>query len=306
MDAKLGQVLAALNRVVLGKPEQIKLSVSCLLAQGHLLIEDLPGMGKTTLSHALANVLGLKYRRIQFTSDLLPADIVGASIFQRNQETGQGKFVFSPGPIFSQFVLADEINRATPKAQSALLEAMEEHQVSIDGKTFPLPKPFFVVATQNPLSQAGTFPLPESQLDRFLMRINLGYPSAQAERELLEGQNHTQLAKQLKPVMTLEELAAYQVKVKSVKTSSSLLDYLQRLISYTREHPKLTYGLSPRGSLALLNASKSWALLHGREHVVPEDIQAVFEAVTEHRLADAMEQSLGRISQHALSEVKVL
>ena len=305
MDAKLQAVLAELNKVVLGKPEQIKLSLACMLAKGHLLIEDLPGMGKTTLSHALASVLGLDYRRIQFTSDLLPADILGASIFQRNKETGQGKFVFVPGPIFSQVVLADEINRATPKAQSALLEAMEERQVSVDGKTHKLPSPFFVIATQNPLSQAGTFPLPESQLDRFLMRIQLGYPSKEAERLLLEGKDVGQKRK-IQPLMSVEELGLYQQKVQQVNASASFLDYVQRLIAYTREHGQLSYGLSPRGSLALLNASKAWAMLHGRDHVVPEDVQAVFVAVAEHRLNDGMDQAIPDFGRKILSEVNVL
>lgn len=305
MDAKLETVLAELNNVVLGKPEQIKLSLACLLAKGHLLIEDLPGMGKTTLSHALASVLGLDYRRIQFTSDLLPADILGASIFQRNKETGQGKFVFAPGPIFSQVVLADEINRATPKAQSALLEAMEERQVSVDGKTYKLPVPFFVIATQNPLSQAGTFPLPESQLDRFLMRIQLGYPNKEAERLLLEGKEVGQ-NRQIPSVMTVKELSHYQQKVTQVKASASLLDYVQRLIAYTREHRQLSYGLSPRGALSLLNAAKAWALLHGRDHVVPEDVQAVFVSVAEHRLNDGMDQAIPDFGRKILSEVNVL
>jgi len=305
MYAKLKAVLAELNQVVLGKPQQIKLALACLLAKGHLLIEDLPGMGKTTLSHALASVLGLDYRRIQFTSDLLPADIVGASIFQRNKETGQGRFVFVPGPVFSQVVLADEINRATPKAQSALLEAMEERQVSVDGKTHKLPEPFFVIATQNPLSQAGTFPLPESQLDRFLMRIELGYPSKEAERLLLEGRNvgHKRASQ---PLMTLQELVSYQQKVRAVNASASLLDYVQRLIAYTREHGQMSYGLSPRGGLALLNGAKAWALLNGRDHVVPEDVQAVFAAVAEHRLVDGMDQPLPDLGATILSQVNVL
>ena len=304
MDSKLSEVLTALNSVLLGKEHQVKLALTCLLAKGHLLIEDLPGMGKTTLSYGLANVLGLNYRRIQFTSDLLPADILGASVFQPATEQRPAHFVFAKGPVFSQLVLADEINRATPKAQSALLEAMAENQVSIDGKTHKLPQPFFVIATQNPLSQAGTFPLPESQLDRFLMRISLGYPSPEAERLLLEGLDNPK--KTLSALLTLEELSDYQAKVKQVHASASLLDYVQRLISSTRMNNQLTYGLSPRGALALLTAAKAWALLHGRNHAVPEDVQAVFSAVAEHRLSDALDSSQPDFSAQLLASVNVL
>lgn len=304
MDAKLTAVLSALNSVVLGKEHQIKLSLCCLLARGHLLIEDLPGMGKTTLSHALANVLGLQYQRIQFTSDMLPADIIGGSIYQKDPISQQGQFVFHPGPVFSQVVLADEINRATPKTQSALLEAMEERQVSIDGKTYELPKPFFVIATQNPTSQVGTFILPESQLDRFLMRIELGYPNPQAERALLEGRSIT--SSQLSVLMDTEELGFYQNRVQSVVASSALLDYVQRLISATREHSLLRYGLSPRAALALLNAAKSWAMLHGRDHVLPDDVQAVFRYVTEHRLEGALADSNIDICTEILNSVSAL
>ncbi|GAA6133493.1 AAA family ATPase [Oceaniserpentilla sp. 4NH20-0058] len=286
MDAKLTSVLDALNQVVLGKEHQVKLALGCLLAKGHLLIEDLPGMGKTTLSHALANVLGLQYQRIQFTSDLLPADIVGGSIFQKDERTQQTGFVFHPGPVFSQVVLADEINRATPKTQSALLEAMEERQVSIDGHTHALPNPFFVIATQNPISQTGTYSLPESQLDRFLFRIELGYPNAQAERALLEGRSNS--SDQLTQLLSLDELEYYQNQVNAVISSSALLDYVQRLITKTREHDALRYGLSPRASLALLNSAKAWALLEGRDHVLPDDVQAVFRYAAQHRLSDAL------------------
>mgnify|MGYP005991443719 CR=1 FL=1 len=304
MDAKLSSVLSALNSVVLGKEHQVKLALSCLLAKGHLLIEDLPGMGKTTLSHALANVLGLQYQRIQFTSDMLPADIVGGSIYQKDEQTQQGAFVFHPGPVFSQVVLADEINRATPKTQSALLEAMEERQVSIDGKTHALPQPFFVIATQNPISQSGTFTLPESQLDRFLMRIELGYPNAKAERALLEGRSSSSAT--LSTLMNEEELAVYQSKVASVAASSALLDYIQRLIAQTREHALLRYGLSPRAAIALLNTSKSWALLHGRDHVLPDDVQEVFRYVAQHRLEDALVDSKKDICADILQAVSVL
>lgn len=304
MDAKLASILDALNNVVLGKEHQVKLALTCLLAKGHLLIEDLPGMGKTTLSHALANVLGLQYQRIQFTSDLLPADIVGGSIFQQNERTGLGEFVFHPGPVFAQVVLADEINRATPKTQSALLEAMEERQVSIDGHTHALPNPFFVIATQNPISQAGTFSLPESQLDRFLFRIELGYPSEKAERVLLEGRYSS--SDQLTSLISVEELNAYQAKVTSVNASPSLLDYVQRLVASTREHSALRYGLSPRAALALLNSSKAWALLSGRDHVLPDDVQAVFPYVAYHRLSDALADPNLDICTDILNHVSVL
>ena len=304
MDAKLSSVLSALNSVVLGKEHQVKLSLCCLLAKGHLLIEDLPGMGKTTLSHALANVLGLQYQRIQFTSDMLPADIIGGSIYQKDTATQQSAFVFHPGPVFSQLVLADEINRATPKTQSALLEAMEERQVSIDGKTYPLPQPFFVIATQNPISQSGTFTLPESQLDRFLMRIELGYPNEMAERALLEGKSIS--SANLASLMSVQEISAYQEKVTSINASSALLDYIQRLIKQTREHHQLRYGLSPRATLALLNTAKSWALLHGRDHVLPDDVQDVFRYVAQHRLEDALVDSKKDICADILQTVSVL
>ncbi len=303
MDVKLKAVLNNLNQVVLGKEHQIKLALSCLLAQGHLLIEDLPGMGKTTLSHALANVLGLQYQRIQFTSDMLPSDILGSSVYQKELQ-GNGQFVFHQGPVFSQVVLADEINRATPKTQSALLEAMEERQVSVDGQTHPLPSPFFVIATQNPLSQAGTFPLPESQLDRFLMRIELGYPVAKAERQLLEGKNRR--ANELQAMLNLHELEQYQLAVKNVQVSHALLDYIQRLLAATREDPSLTYGLSPRAALALLNSAKSWALLSGRQHVLPDDVQVVFLAVVEHRLEDSVRDKSGQVCKKILEKVSVL
>ncbi|NVK39225.1 MAG: MoxR family ATPase [Gammaproteobacteria bacterium] len=304
MDAKLNAVLTALNSVVLGKEHQVKLALSCLLAKGHLLIEDLPGMGKTTLSHALANVLGLQYQRIQFTSDMLPADIVGGSIYQRDEATQQGRFVFHPGPVFSQVVLADEINRATPKTQSALLEAMEERQVSIDGQTHSLPQPFFVIATQNPISQSGTFTLPESQLDRFLMRIELGYPNAEAERALLEGRS--QPTSQVTELMNVDELNHYQTRVIQVTASSALLDYIQRIVTQTREHGSLRYGLSPRATLALLNTAKSWALLQGRDHVIPDDVQAIFPYVAQHRLEDALVDAHSNICADILNTVPVL
>jgi len=266
--------------IVLGKQHEIRLALACLFARGHLLIEDLPGVGKTTLAHVLAAILGLKYNRIQFTSDLLPADILGVSIFDR--ETGG--FSFHPGPIFAQLILADEVNRATPKAQSALLEAMEEQQVSIEGETRKLPTPFFVIATQNPTDQIGTFPLPESQLDRFLMRIKLGYPDETAERALLTGCDRKDLISNLQASLTEDQLATIQDAVSHVHASEDLLDYLQAMISHTRRSTDYVSGLSPRGGLALLRSAKAWALIQGRDHVLPEDIQTVTPHVVSHRI----------------------
>lgn len=280
MPHPVEQVVAQISRIILGKQHQIRLTLACLLARGHLLIEDLPGVGKTTLAHALAKSLGLDFQRIQFTSDLLPADILGVSVFDR--ETGS--FKFHPGPVFTQVILADEVNRATPKAQSALLEAMEEHQVTTEGETRALPEPFFVVATQNPSHQIGTFPLPESQLDRFLMRIHLGYPDATAERALLEGRERRDMIVDLAPVITSEELVSLQKRVREVFTSSALLDYLQALIAYTRSSSDFVNGLSPRAGLYLLNAARAWAYMDGRREVIPEDLQAVLPTVVGHRL----------------------
>ncbi len=307
MTTPIQRALEQLSAVILGKEEQLKLALSCLLARGHLLIEDLPGMGKTTLSHALAGVLGLQYNRIQFTSDLLPADILGVSIFERESGSDVGRFRFHPGPVFTQLLLADEINRATPKAQSALLEAMEEGQVTVEGETRPLPMPFFVIATQNPVSQSGTFPLPESQLDRFLMRIQLGYPNEKAERELLEGRDRRTMASNLKPLLTTQELAQLQQQVNSVQASASVLDYVQRIIAFTRYEGGFQYGLSPRGALALLRSAKAWALVNGnRQHLLPEDIQAVLPAVVDHRLAEAADGGARSVSQRILNTVPVL
>ncbi|MCA6059975.1 MULTISPECIES: AAA family ATPase [Oceanospirillaceae] len=307
MTTPIQRALEQLSAVILGKEEQLKLALSCLLARGHLLIEDLPGMGKTTLSHALAGVLGLQYNRIQFTSDLLPADILGVSIFERESGSDVGRFRFHPGPVFTQLLLADEINRATPKAQSALLEAMEEGQVTVEGETRPLPMPFFVIATQNPVSQSGTFPLPESQLDRFLMRIQLGYPNEKAERELLEGRDRRTMASNLKPLLTTQELAQLQQQVNSVQASASVLDYVQRIIAFTRYEGGFQYGLSPRGALALLRSAKAWALVDGnRQHLLPEDIQAVLPAVVDHRLAEAADGGAHSVSQRILNTVPVL
>lgn len=281
MHTALSQAIATLNQHILGKPHQIKLAVTCLLANGHLLIEDLPGMGKTTLSHALANVFGLGFSRIQFTSDLLPADMLGVNIYN----TQQHRFEFHAGPVFSEVVLADEINRASPKTQSALLEAMEEKQVSIDGTTHPLPVPFFVIATQNPSYQAGTYPLPESQLDRFLMRISLGYPDTEAEKAMLRQQTHSQPVKSaLTETISPALLTNWQRSVEQVHASEPILDYLLRLVQLSRDNSEFPYPLSPRASKALLRGAQAWAFLHNRDFVLPEDIQAVFTAIAEHRL----------------------
>lgn len=273
-------LVAEISRVLLGKEEKIKLALTCLLADGHLLIEDLPGMGKTTLSHALAKVLGLAYSRVQFTSDMLPADILGISIFDPQQQ----QFSFHKGPIFSQLLLADEINRTTPKTQSALLEAMEERQVSCEGKTYLLPQPFFVIATQNPVSQMGTYPLPESQLDRFLMRISIGYPDADTEKLLFKGGDPREQLANLQVCLPGERLADIKQSIQQVKVSDSLVDYVQRLVNYTRSSEDIVVGLSPRGAMALIKAAKTWAFMHQRAYVVPEDVQYLFAAVAAHRL----------------------
>lgn len=300
MQNAINQLVDLANRVILGKDHKIRLALCCLLARGHLLIEDIPGVGKTTLAHTLSKLLGLHYQRIQFTSDILPADILGASVFDaKNLE-----FKFHSGPVFNQVVLADEINRATPKAQSALLEAMEEYQVTVEGKTYPLPQPFFVIATQNPSHQIGTFPLPESQLDRFLMRIELGYPDAAAERALLRGENRNQLIESLPLVLPPEVLQKIQYEVTQVFASDALLDYCQALIAFTRESPEYPCGLSPRGGLALLRAAKAWAYMAGRDAALPEDLQAVLGAVAGHRLrsgnhnSDAIVAPLLKVAIH--------
>ncbi len=296
MNQQLEKVTSQVGKIILGKEHQIRLAIACLLARGHLLIEDIPGVGKTTLAHALATTLGLHFQRIQFTSDLLPADILGVSIFDREASN----FRFHPGPIFSQVILADEVNRATPKTQSALLEAMEEHQVTAEGETRPLPEPFFVIATQNPSHQIGTFPLPESQLDRFLMRIELGYPDALAERALLQGVDRRELLPQLAPCVQPEELAVLQRAAREVHASGALLDYLQALVDYTRKSPDYVNGLSPRASLALLNAARAWAMMHGRNQVLPEDLQAIVPPVVGHRLYVARDNT--RINGAAVAE----
>jgi MoxR-like ATPase len=270
-----------IGRTLLGKEPQIRLALCCLFARGHLLIEDLPGMGKTTLSHALAAVLGLSWKRVQFTSDLLPADILGVSVF----DASDGNFKFHPGPIFTQLLLADEINRTTPRTQSALLEAMAEGQVTVEGETRPLPQPFFVIATQNPIHQSGTYPLPESQLDRFLMRLELGYPPPRAERQMFEHRHSAALEiKHPRQCIDLEQLEMIRVAVSQVHASDNFLDYLQRLVAYTRQSAEFEVGLSPRGALALLDCAKTWAAMHNRGHVVPEDLQLILPAVAGHRL----------------------
>jgi MoxR-like ATPase len=278
--ATLARVLATLETVILGKPAQIRLCLACLLARGHLLIEDVPGVGKTTLAHALAHVLGLSWQRVQFTSDLLPADIIGVSVFDR---AGQ-QFHFRRGPIFTQLLLADEVNRASPRTQSALLEAMEERQVSADGTTYALPEPFFVVATQNPHEQLGTFGLPESQLDRFLMRVVLGYPDAAHERELLRGGDRRELLAGIAPVLSGAEVLAVQRAVREVYVADALLDYAQALIVRTRGAAELKLGLSPRAGQGLIRAAQAWSLLANRRAVLPEDLQAVLPSVVAHRL----------------------
>lgn len=280
MSTKLHAVARQVGEIIVGKELQIRQALTCLLAGGHLLVEDVPGVGKTTLAHALAISLGLRFNRVQFTSDLLPADVNGISIYAREQNG----FVFHPGPIFTQVLLADEINRATPKTQSGLLEAMEERQVSADGVTRALPAPFFVIATQNPAHQVGTFPLPESQLDRFLMCLSLGYPDAAAERALLMGEDRRMLLKTLPAVMTPDQLAQAQQGLRQIHAAAALIDYVQALAAASRQSGLFAEGLSPRAALALLQAARAWAALEGRDHVLPEDVQAVLVPVCAHRL----------------------
>lgn len=300
-----------INQIVLGKPTTIQLALTCLLANGHLLLEDVPGVGKTTLAHTLAVSLGLAFKRVQFTNDLLPADLLGVSIYERTHahspaEQNSGRFVFHPGPAFTQVLLADEINRATPKTQSAMLEAMEERQVTVEGIARPLPQPFFVIATQNPLDSAGTFPLPESQLDRFLMRLSLGYPDATAERALLAGEDRRHLLHTLQAQMDTAQLLAAQAEVARVHASSAILDYLQALLHASRHHAELAHGLSPRAGLALLQAARAWAWLSGRDFLQPEDVQAVFPHVVSHRLkASNPHTSITQLVTQLLQQVAI-
>ena len=298
---RLEAALAQVNSVLLGKQHQVRLAFACLLAGGHLLVEDVPGVGKTTLAHALAATLGLVFQRIQFTSDLLPSDIVGVSVYER--ETGA--FRFHPGPVFAQLLLADEINRATPKTQSALLEAMAEGQVTVDGTTHALSQPFVVVATQNPQDLAGTYPLPDSQLDRFLLRLSLDYPNADAERALLTGEDRPQLISRLSPCLDVAEIAGLRMQVGAVLASPVLLDHLQALLTISRRHPEVRVGLSPRAGLALLAAARSWALLSSRAYVIPEDMQAVFVAVAAHRLIPARGSDREALARRLLAETAV-
>ena len=301
---KLDSVINSANNIILGKENAIRLAVTCLLARGHLLIEDTPGVGKTTMAHTLAKVMGLSYQRIQFTSDLLPADILGVSVY--NRDTAQ--FDFHPGPVFSNVILADEINRATPRTQSALLEAMAEFQVTVEGETRDLSEPFFVIATQNPIDQVGTFPLPESQLDRFLMKIDLGFPDLKAERELLKGENRKALIATLSAVLTPAELLSLQNHAETIHVADALLDYLQDILEYSRQSGRYRYGLSPRAGLAALNAAKAWAMLHGHEHVLPEDIQAILPSVIGHRLQFAHDANADQTispAQHIIQHVPI-
>lgn len=279
-QALIKVLLDQLNTVIVGKPQQVHDCIACLLAGGHLLIEDLPGVGKTTLAHALARSFGLQFARVQFTADLMHSDLTGVSVYERNQ----GEFVFHPGPVFTQVLLADEINRASPKTQSALLEAMEEQQVSAEGRTHALPQPFFVIATQNPLEQLGTYPLPESQLDRFLMRLSLGYPAPEAERQLLAHNGHRARVDALQPQVSLQQLQQLQQDVLSVYASEPLLDYIQALLATTRDGRWFVQGLSPRAGIALLRAAKAQAWMAGRDYAAPDDVQAIFAQTMTHRL----------------------
>jgi MoxR-like ATPase len=293
LAAQLTRLIDQISTIIVGKRAQIEDCVACLLAGGHLLIEDVPGVGKTTLAHALAVSLGLRFSRVQFTADLMPSDLIGVSVFERSKES----FVFHPGPVFAQVLLADEINRAGPKTQSALLEAMEEQQVSVENETRPLPRPFFVIATQNPIDQLGTYPLPESQLDRFLMCITLGYPDRSSERALLAGQDRREAIQGLRAMMTPEELIAVQKAVLAVHASDALLDYLQALIAATRSGAWFVEGLSPRAGIAVLRAAKARALLGERDYVAPDDVQAILAQTTAHRLVPVSGAGRGRVEQ---------
>ena len=302
--AVIDEARRSLATIILGKDEQISLALACLLARGHLLIEDLPGLGKTMLAQALARVLGLSFSRVQFTSDLLPADIIGVSVFRQDS----GEFEFQPGPVFAQLILADEVNRATPKAQSALLEAMEEHQVSVDGKTRELPSPFFVIATQNPGDQIGTFPLPESQLDRFLMRIAIGYPNEESERELIAGEDRREMLRDIRAIASPDMLVSLQGAVREVPVTDALISYIQALVRHTRESADIEIGLSPRGAQALVAAARAHAFVENHSGVFPDDVQAVFAAVAGHRLKPAggtRFRSPAELCQHVIDRVAI-
>jgi MoxR-like ATPase len=286
MNAQIQNALQQLDQVILGKQTVLRQLFACVLAGGHVLLEDVPGVGKTTLAHGVAAVLGLNYRRVQFTNDMLPSDLLGVSIYRPNE----GKFEFHPGPVFHNFLLADEINRASPKLQSALLEAMEERQVSVDGKTYRLPKPFLVVATQNPVEQLGTFPLPESQLDRFMMRLSMGYPSAEAEKQLYFQGDRRPTLPQLQAVCDAETLAQWMQQVAEVKVSQAAADYVFRLVEATRQPGRFVLGLSPRAGLAVVSAAKAWAFMQGRAHVLPDDVKAVWVPVANHRVQAVQQQ----------------
>jgi MoxR-like ATPase len=300
---RLKDAVSTVNKIIMGKEQQVKLAFSCLLARGHLLIEDLPGVGKTTLAHALATVIGVRYQRIQFTSDLLPADILGVSIYHRDLE----KFEFHPGPIFAELVLADEINRATPKSQSALLEAMAEGQVTIEGMTHILPRPFFVIATQNPLDLAGTFPLPDSQLDRFLLSISLGFPEPEVERELLTTQDRVLMLRDTQAVLSPNDVLQLNNDCQKVHVSEALLDYVQALLAETRNSRWFDSGLSPRAGIAMLHCSKAFAFLEGRDFAIPEDVKAIFPGLARHRMTvpHGMETSVGEQISNLLNQVAI-
>jgi MoxR-like ATPase len=300
---RLKEALTTVNQIIMGKDQQVKLAFACLLARGHLLIEDLPGVGKTTLAHALATVIGVTYQRIQFTSDLLPADILGVSIYRRDQE----KFEFHPGPIFSELVLADEINRATPKSQSALLEAMAEGQVTIEGKTHMLPRPFFVIATQNPLDLVGTFPLPDSQLDRFLLSISLGFPEPEVERDLLTAQDRILVLRETNAIITPNDVLQLNEDCQKIHVSDALLDYVQALLAETRNSRWFETGLSPRAGIAMLQCCKAYAFLEGRDFAIPEDVKAIFPALARHRMSvpHGMETSVEEQISNLLNQVAI-
>ena len=301
LHAALKSAQQQVNSLVLGKSQEVRLAFVALLSGGHILIEDLPGLGKTTLAHALAATLGLGFQRVQFTSDLLPADVLGVSVYDAQSR----QFQFHPGPVFTHVLLADEINRAPPRTQSALLEAMAEHQVTLDGLTRPLPDPFFVIATQNPVDLSGTYPLPDSQLDRFLLRLTLGYPNAESERALLAGDDRRELIARTEPLLSSEDVLALRTAVNQVHASAALVDYVQALMTRSRQHPGVRVGLSPRAGIALLRAARAYALLLGRHHVLPEDVQALFSAVAAHRLVSEAEasstQALAKAILHAVA-----